>query len=65
MAEKQDRAKFVVVKCPDCSSEQVTFERATSPVTCRICGSTLASPSGGRAKFKGEVVRSAEDAIQP
>ncbi len=64
MPESKERAKFVIVKCPDCSSEQVTFERASSIVTCKICGSTLATPTGGRLKFKGQLVRSVEDAAQ-
>lgn len=64
MTEGKERARFVIVKCPDCSSEQVTFERATSAVTCKICGSTLATPTGGRLKFKGQLVRSVEDAVQ-
>lgn len=64
MTEKKERAKFIVLKCPDCSSEQVTFERATSTVTCRICGSTLAVPTGGRLRIKGQLVRSVEDAVQ-
>lgn len=64
MTGTRDRAKFVVVRCPDCSSEQVTFERATSTITCRICGGTLATPTGGRLRFKAEIVRSLEDAAQ-
>lgn len=64
MPEASQRARFVVLKCPDCSSEQITFERATSTVTCKICGSTLATPTGGRLSYKGQVVRYAEDAIQ-
>ena len=65
LTENRQRAKFVVIKCPDCSSEQITFERASSPVTCRICGSTLATPTGGQLNFKAEIVRSVEDAVQP
>lgn len=64
MAENRERAKFVVLKCADCSSEQITFERATSVVTCKICGSTLATPTGGRLNYKAQVVRSVEDAVQ-
>lgn len=51
-----------MIKCPDCSSEQIAFERASTTVTCRICGSTLATPTGGRAKFRAQVLRSVEDA---
>jgi small subunit ribosomal protein S27e len=49
-------SKFLKVKCPDCNSEQVTFDRATVRVNCQVCGATLVEPSGGLAKVKGEVV---------
>jgi len=62
MAADKRRARFVVVKCPDCSSEQITFERASMSVSCRICGSTIATPTGGVAKFKGQIVRYLDDA---
>ena len=54
-------SKFIKVKCPDCSAEQVTFNRATIKVHCQVCGATLSEPSGGIAKIKGEVVG---DALQ-
>lgn len=59
MAGKQlpkTESKFLKVKCPDCQSEQVTFNRATVKVHCQVCGATLVEPSGGLAVLKGEVV---------
>ncbi len=53
------QAPFVVVKCPDCSSEQVVFSRPSTKVQCVICGSLLASPTGGVAKFRSEILRDA------
>lgn len=47
---------FLKVKCRDCGSEQVLFERAARKVTCEVCSATLASPTGGRAKIKGEIL---------
>jgi small subunit ribosomal protein S27e len=49
-------SKFLKVKCPDCQSEQITFNRATIKVHCQVCGATLSEPSGGVAILKGEVV---------
>ena len=49
-------SKFLKVKCPDCQSEQVTFNRATIKVHCQVCGATLSEPTGGVAVLKGEVV---------
>ena len=46
---------FVRVACPDCGNEQVVFERASTAVNCAVCGSTLATPTGGIADLTGEV----------
>jgi small subunit ribosomal protein S27e len=54
------KAPFFVVKCPDCSSEQVVFSRPSTQVVCVICDSQLASPTGGLGKFRGEILRQAE-----
>jgi small subunit ribosomal protein S27e len=51
------RAQFVKVKCGDCGSEQVVFNRAATKVNCLVCGATLATPTGGEAKFKAEITQ--------
>jgi small subunit ribosomal protein S27e len=53
-------SRFLKVKCPDCNSEQVTFNRATVRVNCQVCGATLLEPTGGLARIKGEVVEELE-----
>jgi small subunit ribosomal protein S27e len=50
------RSVFLWVKCPDCGNEQIVFSHATTIVHCNVCGATLAEPSRGKAKVKGEVV---------
>ena len=52
--------RFVAVKCADCGNEQILFRRAAVIVTCQVCGSTLAEPTGGVATLRGEVVRAVE-----
>lgn len=47
---------FLKIKCTDCGNEQIVFERAASQVGCLACGATLATPTGGRATLKGELV---------
>lgn len=47
---------FYAVECPDCENEQTVFGKAASAVSCAVCGTTLASPTGGDAEFSGEVV---------
>jgi small subunit ribosomal protein S27e len=51
---------FLRVACPDCGNEQVVFERASTEVSCAVCGSTLATPTGGTAEVAGEVLEVVE-----
>ena len=41
------------VSCKDCGSESLIFSRATTVIACTVCGATLTSPSGGKAKLVG------------
>ncbi len=50
------RSRFLRVKCPDCGNEQIVFSHTTTAVHCKICGATLAEPSGGKAAIKGEIL---------
>jgi small subunit ribosomal protein S27e len=58
METKAARARpgFVKVKCPDCQNEQPVFTKANMAPSCSICGATLATPTGGKAALRGEVV---------
>lgn len=49
-------SKFVKVRCKDCENEQVLFDKASTIVSCHICGSKLATPTGGKAKIKAELL---------
>jgi small subunit ribosomal protein S27e len=51
---------FYRVECPDCGNEQVIFGKAATDVACAVCGTTLATPTGGDAEFEGEVVETVE-----
>jgi small subunit ribosomal protein S27e len=57
---KKSESKFIKVRCKDCENEQVLFNKASTPVSCHICGSKLAIPSGGKAKIKGEILEKIE-----
>jgi len=50
------KSAFVRVKCLKCGNEQIIFSHAVNRVTCNVCGTELAEPSGGKANIKGEVV---------
>lgn len=48
--------KFIKVKCNDCESIQICFDRSTISVKCQVCGATLLEPKGGKAKIIGKEV---------
>ena len=49
-------SKFIRVKCQDCGNEQVIFSKASTQVNCLVCGTNMATPQGGKANIKGEVL---------
>jgi len=49
-------SSFLRVKCPKCGNEQLVFSNTVNKVTCNVCGETLAEPTGGKAKIKGEIL---------
>jgi len=53
---KKTDSKFIKVRCKDCENEQVLFNKASTVVSCHICGSKLAIPAGGKAEIKGETL---------
>jgi len=46
---------FVTVECSDCENEQVVFRKASTTVNCAVCGTTLATPTGGKAEIDHEI----------
>ncbi|TRO43287.1 30S ribosomal protein S27e [Candidatus Bathyarchaeota archaeon] len=54
------RSKFLRVKCLKCGNEQLLFSNAVNKVICNVCDETLAEPTGGRAKIKGEILTAFE-----
>ena len=54
------RSSFLRVKCPKCGNEQLIFSNTVNKVTCNVCGETLAEPTGGKAKIKGEILTALE-----
>ena len=53
---KQSDSKFIKVRCTKCKNEQVVFGKASSKVSCLVCGTELASPTGGKTKVKARVL---------
>ncbi len=58
MSDEQPKkhSKFFKVKCNDCDSEQVIFNKTNQLVNCPVCGSTLAVNTGGKAEIKGKII---------
>ena len=48
--------KFLRVSCTDCGNETILFDRASTTISCSICGATLARPAGGKADLSGSTV---------
>lgn len=46
-------ANFLKVSCKDCSNESIIFSRATTVISCAVCGATLTNPAGGKAQLVG------------
>ena len=51
---------YLRVKCGDCENEQIVFQKAASVVSCAVCGTTLAVPTGGKATIEHEIVETVE-----
>ena len=51
---------FIRVRCTDCENEQVVFGTAATVVDCAVCGSTLATPTGGEATVEADVVETVD-----
>ena len=51
---------FYRVRCADCENEQVVFGKAATVVNCAVCGTTLATPTGGKADIVHEIVETVE-----
>ncbi|MBS72878.1 MAG: 30S ribosomal protein S27e [Euryarchaeota archaeon] len=46
-------SNFLKVSCRDCSAESIIFSRATTTISCSVCGATLTNPAGGKAQLVG------------
>ncbi|MEM2137016.1 MAG: 30S ribosomal protein S27e [Candidatus Methanomethylicia archaeon] len=53
----EPKSNFIVVSCPDCGNEQISFDRASTVVRCNVCDRILVKPTGGKAIIEGRVVR--------
>jgi len=50
------KSKFIKIRCKKCKNEQITFGKAACEVKCLVCGTVLASPTGGKTRFRARVL---------
>ena len=55
-AEKENKTKFVRVRCEKCKNEQNIFSNTSTKVVCLVCSEVIAEPLGGRSKIKAKVL---------
>lgn len=47
--------KFLKIKCPRCSSNQIVYGKSSTSIKCGICNYMLLKPKGGKAKIRAPV----------
>ena len=53
---REPTSKFVKIRCPKCKNEQIMFGKASSTVSCLVCGKVLAEPTGGKSRVKARIL---------
>ena len=48
--------KFLKISRRDCGAEAIVFDRASTEISCSVCGSTLSIPRGGKSDLSGSTV---------
>ncbi|NCO11291.1 30S ribosomal protein S27e [Candidatus Pacearchaeota archaeon CG_4_9_14_0_2_um_filter_39_13] len=48
-------SKFLKIKCPRCSTQHITFGKATTRIKCRSCNKLLVKLTGGKVKIKAPI----------
>ncbi len=51
------QSAFILVQCPSCGNEVPLFSATTVDIKCRVCGTTVAEKTGGKARITGTVLR--------
>ena len=53
---KEPTSKFIKLRCSKCKNEQIIFGKPSTDVICLVCNKLLASPTGGKAKIKSQIL---------
>jgi len=53
---KEPSSKFIKIRCPKCKNEQIMFGKASTNISCLVCGKILAEPTGGKSRIKARIL---------
>lgn len=53
---KKTTSRFIKVRCSKCKNEQIIFGKPVTRITCLVCNSVLAEPTGGKGKIKARIL---------
>ncbi|MFH1642112.1 MAG: 30S ribosomal protein S27e [Nanoarchaeota archaeon] len=56
MKLKENKSKFIQVRCPKCKNEQTIFGKASTKIICLVCSKIIAEPRGGKARIKARIL---------
>ncbi len=48
-------SKFLKVNCKECEEENIIYSHASTTVTCKSCGNTIAKSTGSKAQIIGKI----------
>ncbi len=51
----EPNSKFLKVNCKECNEENIVYSHASTHVTCKSCGNTIAKPTGSKAQISGKI----------
>ena len=51
----EPNSKFLKVNCKECNEENIVYSHASTHVTCKSCGNTIAKPTGSKAQILGKI----------
>ena len=54
--ENTKKSSFIKIKCHACGHEQIIFGRAATHIKCISCGEEVATPTGGKAAIRAEIL---------
>jgi len=54
--KREPTSKFIKVRCNKCKNEQIIFGKASTKITCLVCGAPLAEPTGGKTNIKARIL---------